>query len=191
MVEPYVIPLVVNQLDNRENDFKNLLVINTIENLPLEAISEYDAMALLTKDKIVFRKSKAETRIFSLDKVGSLTINEEHVNKWAGKVIKWVKIAFIPFALLGLIFGSLFYLIYFLFFAIFYALIPLVVSRLRGNKIPYGHAYTITLFALGPVVLVDILFSIFGFMTLPFWISFLIFMVIIILNVGRKEVVSV
>ena len=67
----------------------------------VESLEDSDALCLLTKTKIMWRKSEAETQIYDLSKVKHFVLNSERVMGWLHIVSKFFVIIISPFALLG------------------------------------------------------------------------------------------
>ncbi len=178
---PYYLP-TPGALMEEGDDMENLLVIDTTEDLSVDTIKSYNSLAVLTKDSLYFAKDENETRVFSLDESEDLTITEDKVISWSKIAIKWAYVAIIPFTLMmiGLIAGFSF--IYYIVISFALALIPLLIGKARKLPITYRSAYIISLYALVPVVMIDIVTTLFGLLTLPFWLTVVIFSVVVILN---------
>ncbi len=187
---PYYLP-TPEALMEEGDDMENLLVIDTTEDLSVDTIKSYNSLAVLTKDSLYFAKDENETRVFSLDESEDLTITEDKVISWSKIAIKWAYVAIIPLTLMmiGLVAGFSF--VYYIIISFALTLIPLLIGKARKLPITYRSAYIVSLYALVPVVMIDIVTTLFGLLTLPFWLVLVIFTVVVILNLRDWKAVEV
>ncbi len=187
---PYYLP-TPEALMEEGDDMENLLVIDTTEDLSVDTIKSYNSLAVLTKDSLYFAKDENETRVFSLDESEDLTITEDKVISWSKIAIKWAYVAIIPLTLMmiGLVAGFSF--VYYIIISFALTLIPLLIGKARKLPITYRSAYIVSLYALVPVVMIDIMTTLFGLLTLPFWLVLIIFTGVVILNLRDWKAVEV
>jgi hypothetical protein len=182
--EPYV---VASESKSSMDDPENLVVIDTNPEISLNTINSYNSLAVLTYDSLVLHQAGRETRIISLSRVKDLVIDKESTQVFVDKLIKFLPLA----VLIGSIFGIPI-IVLFCFFAsiiplILLALIPLLVARIKGWKIGYKDAFKISLYTLGPVIVVDTLTMILGIMTMSVWVTLIIITLISVFNLRKPE----
>lgn len=156
VTEPYFIALPPS--DSQEN-YKNLLVINTKVPFSNEEFKAYDTLALLTRDAIYYQdQASGQIRASSLSRVNNVTIDREHLSQVLNKFSPYFKfiipVLLIVFFVLFLI-GSLFRLIY-LFVLSF---IIYLLARIIDKQISYQNAYKVSLFAITLGLIVDLIVS--------------------------------
>ncbi|MHC4069485.1 MAG: DUF1189 domain-containing protein [Planctomycetota bacterium] len=76
-----------------------LAVIDTTGTI--DSLEDANAPCLLTKTKIMWKKSEVETQTFDLSKIEDFVLNSEHVMGWLRTANKFLVITIYPAALLG------------------------------------------------------------------------------------------
>jgi len=181
--EPYII------LDkNKEGVVSNLFVIDTNEEVTLEAIDSYDAFAFFTKTNVIV-KEENDRKIYSLDALPDVVFDEDKAVDWVGKIRSYTYILFVPLAALLIVIGSFAAALYYSFLAIFAAFFVMFVAKIRKVSVAYRKAYVVALYAFTPVIVIDLLTDVVGVNADPFWFSTIIFVVAIVVNIkGSGEV---
>ncbi|MBI5798422.1 MAG: DUF1189 family protein [Candidatus Yonathbacteria bacterium] len=182
VAEPYV---VAGKDDTkailREQGLLNMLVIDTTHDFDKKKFEEYKTFALLTKNEIVTQSSEGQITIQTLRTVPLMTINQEWLLSWVEKVsgsIGYIVLGGLVATFVVIMFG---YLMYFIVLFIF-ALIPLFVAYLKKMPLSYSVAYKMSLYAIAPALALKTLLNIIGVFFLPAYFTFLVFLLIISLN---------
>ncbi len=182
------VPYLVATREEFEIDNVNFFVIDTSDGVSMDTIKSYDSFAVLTKDSVYVEQNDNEMRVFSLRDAGDVTINEENVETWTNTAEKWTYVAVLPLTLMmiGMLAG--FSLVYYLVVSFVLALIPLLVGKILKLTISYRSAYIISLYALIPVVVVDMVAMLMGTLSLPFMVTVVIFTFFLVFNLrGWKK----
>jgi hypothetical protein len=175
--EPYIVK-APNDLNKNQRDLdkkENLFVIDTSDNLVLEKINSYNSYLVLTKDSLIINQSSVRSQTMSLSFIKDLTINENNLMDWSTKLAGVIKIASIPLMILLVLFSTLGYVLSYLFVSIFAALIVMLVGKIFKRNLSYKESYKISLFAFGPLLVINTIALIFTVANIPSFVSFLIF----------------
>ena len=180
---PYTIPFQSAQ----EDEPQNLLVIDTNPEISLNTINSYDSFLVITSDSLVTKESENDTRIIPLNQIDNLVINKDLARDVVGTLMKFlpliillVVIVIMPIITLFIFFASIFPLL-------LLSLIPLIVARVKGWKIGYKDAFKISLYLLGPVIIVDTLAMLLGITAVSFWITLVIMTIVSVLNLRKPS----
>jgi len=175
-------PLFIEFKTNEEDAPENLLVIDTRDDLSMDTMIDYDSLAVVTNDSFVFFKSENETRIFSLSDIDDFEMTKEKALSWWQTAIKWGYFLIIPITLLlsWLIGGFIF--AYYLLVTFVYTLLTLLIAKLLKIKLTYMNAYTVTLYAIVPMLVLDLLMICLGFPALAFLDSLVILAIVVFIN---------
>jgi hypothetical protein len=125
---------------------------------------------LLTKTKLIFRKSASETRVYDLSPIKSFTLTKERLHGWLHIARKCLMIAFFPICVLGSF-------VYRIVQALIYAAIGLIFASLLKVRLGYASLLRLSVVAVTPAVILDTLRDLTGY-RIPAWglICFLIAM---------------
>ena len=187
VIEPYVISA---QGDAREalggSTMQNLFVVDTKNDFSKKKFDEYKTFTLLTKGEVVTQNNRGQITIQDLRGAPNMVISQETLLAWVEKVRSSLG-AFVPagifitFIIIGI--GFALYLIPLLLFAF----IPLFVALLKKSPITYANAYKMSLYAVMPGLVLKSLLSISGFFFVPAYLTFLVFALVIFLNMREVE----
>ncbi len=185
--EPYIIPNTTPRPEEDEEYYTNLFVIDTSSALSLDAIQAYDAYIVLTKKELVARTKENKLEAHSLEFIKEFTLDENTFLEFKDIVFQWGYALLLPATILVLFFMSGFSLAYHLFLLLIGAGIPLLLSRLEKSPLTYREAYLVSLYAVVPVILIDIPFRLIGFGSLPSSASILFFILFVFINLHRSS----
>ncbi|MFA5271557.1 MAG: DUF1189 domain-containing protein [Candidatus Omnitrophota bacterium] len=125
-----------------------VMVIDTTGKIT--TLDDYKQGVLLTKDRVITKKSAQETRIYTLENVEQLTIDQPFLKK-AKKMLLMV---IAPIMLIGMY-------LYFCFtrFAqiMFFSLFALIVSSATTAKLSYKQIFNICVYAITPSMILGLL----------------------------------
>jgi len=133
-------PIVIR--DRKGNE---VAIIDTTASLT--ALEGRTAYALLTRDHVVARKSAAETRVVSLERVQHFVLTRERISGWVHKAEAFLAVLTAPFMLLGFYVTRLIQ-------QLFVALITLMVTSLRRVPLGFAAAMRLSVVAMTPATLV-------------------------------------
>lgn len=186
--EPYIIPArdgAKDALKSAESPVENILVIDTKNDFNRERFERYQTLVLLTKSEIV-TEGNGQITIQDIGKVPDMVIDQSRVlSKIAGVANSLY--TFIPvgivFAFIGLFFGFAMYLVPVLLFA----LIPFLIAWIKRTPLTYAGAYKMSLYAVVPGLVLKTLLNSVGVFSVPSYLVFLVFLLIISLNMRDVE----
>lgn len=181
--EPYFIPGERNTLDALSDgeSLDNMLVIDTRSDFDKKIFEEYKTFAFLTNHSFVTRGERGQITIQDLREVPSMTITMENLLSFAEKTQKYLPLAILLATLaifLLLLLGYVVYLVPLLLFA----LIPFFLGWMKGVSLSYRDAYAMSLYAVVPGLVLKTLFNLSGFFWVPAYLSLLVFMLIVVIN---------
>lgn len=151
--EPYMIPMASGTKEfidtpSPDDDYTNVLVIDTKNEFSLGKLKEYATFAMLTKEEIVVRNmDTGEIRIFPLGDIESLEINKSWLLENTSKVLKAmpiILIVIVPFIYLAF---SLFFFVGTMIANLFFALLIWLISRIKKLGLTYKTSYQLGLHA--------------------------------------------
>lgn len=151
--EPYIIPMASGTKEfidtpSSDDDYTNVLVIDTKNEFSLGKLKEYATFAMLTKEEIVVRNmDTGEIRIFPLGDIESLEINKSWLLENTSKVLKAmpvILIVIVPFIYLAF---SLFFFVGTMIANLFFALLIWLISRIKKLGLTYKTSYQLGLHA--------------------------------------------
>ena len=143
-----------------------LIIIDTTGKT--DSLKGSDAIVLLTKTKLFFRRSARDTRTLDLSEIDTLTIDQARVYDWIETFLDYFIFVFYPFALL---FSFLFRLVE----ALIFGAIGMLFARNMKVPLRYQATLSLALVSMTPAIILDTLYN-YGDINIPFWwiINFLI-----------------
>ncbi len=183
---PYFIPLKKVSGATESGVMQNILVIDTSAGFDKKKFEEYKTYALLTGTDIITRNDNGQITIQSLRGSPKVTINQDILLSWIMDVrsfIVWIVIGGIIVTFMAMVFGYLMYLIPLFLFT----LIPIVISYVKKSPISYASAYKMSLYAIIPALALKTLLNTLGVFSMPAYFTFLVFMLVIALNMREQE----
>lgn len=120
-----------------------------------------DAIVLLTKSKLLFKRSAAETRTLDLSELGDLTIDQARLYDWTETFLEYFIFALYPFALL---LSFLFRILE----ALVFGFIAMLLSRNIKAPLRYQASVSIAIVSMTPAIITDTLYS-YSNISIPFW----------------------
>jgi hypothetical protein len=179
---PYFVPVrTPSGATSTIGSVQNLLVVDTAHEFDKKTFESFKTYALLTKTDLVTSNNDGQITIQALSGAPSFTVSQEVLLSWIEKIRQsYVLISIIAVVALFIIFmlGYLIYLVPLLLFA----LIPLLIGWVKKTPITYGAAYKMSLYAIIPALVVRTALNLVGLFILPSYLTFLIFMLIIAVN---------
>jgi hypothetical protein len=122
-----------------------------------------EARVLLTADRLMYRKSTAETRVFNISAIDHFTIDSARAARWLDKVSTWLAPALTPFVFAGLFVFRLVQLVAF-------ALVGMLVGALARVRLDFSAYLRLTAVALTPSLLLEPLLDLAGNKARGWWI---------------------
>ncbi|MGW8272914.1 MAG: DUF1189 family protein [Thermodesulfovibrionales bacterium] len=120
-----------------------------------------DARMLLTRDRLIMRRSARETRSFDLSWVKDLTITKQTLRDWAELLRRRIIFFLYPLALL-------FSYVYRIGQGLLYAFAAFVLARSLGFSLSYGASVSLSLVSMTPAVIVNTIYDYLG-LSVPLW----------------------
>jgi len=139
-----------------------------------------DALVLLTKTELIFKKSDVETRIISLKKTDLFTLDQQRVAGWLRAFKDFGAVALFSGGVIGLFAARIAQLL-------IYAAIGLLFAKWRKTSQPYPTLLRLSVMAITPVIIVNMIVGMAG-VTIP-WHGLLNFIAAMVyLSMGVKAV---
>jgi hypothetical protein len=187
VAEPYIVPTKdVTRHALPDWSFDNIVVIDTQHDFSKKKFDEYRTFALVTKHEIVTSNSQGRTTIQEIPRAANMTIGQDTLLSWAEKVrtsLVYIVPAGVSLTFMVLLLGYMAYLVPLFLFA----LVPFLLARIKKIPLSYGGAYRISLYAVMPGVVLKSLLNISGILFVPSYLTFLVFLLIVIINVREVE----
>lgn len=165
---------------------QNFLTIDTAHDFDKKAFEKFKTYVLLTKTDLVTSNANGQITIQTLRGAPTITVSQPVLLSWIEKVRQ----SLVPITLIGtlalFVIFSLGYIIYLIPLLLF-ALVPLLVAWVRKTPLSYGAAYKMSLHAIVPALVIKTVLNLFGMFFLPSYLTFLVFMLIIALNMRDVE----
>lgn len=120
-----------------------------------------DAVALLTDTRLIFKKNDAESRIFELDKVDDLVINQSKLYDWIDSLLEYFPFVIYLFLLLV---SFLFRLAQ----GLIYTLIGVYYAKYRKLQLRFAAVMSLTVVSMTPSIILDTAYNYLN-VTVPFW----------------------
>ena len=165
----------------RDRQGNEVAIIDTTASV--DALEGRSAFLLLTRDHVVGRKSAAESRIITLERVQHFVLTRERISGWVHMAEAWFAVLAAPFLLVGFCFARLFQ-------QLLAALVTLLVASARRVPVGFAAAMRLAALAITPATLVLDLLGYVG-ARIPFsswlWCLFTIGYVVLGVNACRAE----
>ncbi|MEK7507906.1 MAG: DUF1189 family protein [Patescibacteria group bacterium] len=173
--EPYIIKLPKELIDywgkaeDQASVPESFLVIDTRTRLiDWKEFLDYETVALLSKDAVVFMDKNGGVRIQPLTGVPNTTINKKEIASILNRIEPFIKFA-APILVFVIFLGAYSVLVFNLVYLFIAALlIWLIATKFRGVNIGYKKAYQIGLHAMTSALLLEAFFKIFLGVRVPY-----------------------
>jgi hypothetical protein len=129
---------------NPDNGRVLALIDTTGETTSLEGT---EAVVLITRTEVMFKKSDVETRTFSLKNIGHFTLDQQRVTGWLGVIRGYAAVVLYPFAVTG---SFAFRIVQLLV----YAAIGLLFARWCKTNISYLSLIRLSVMAVTPIIII-------------------------------------
>lgn len=139
---------------------KEWVVIDTTGQIT--SLEGLEASVLLTADRLMYRKSAAETRVFNISAIENLTISPARAKEWLGLLATWLAPLLAPF-----IFGGLF--VFRLVQLLAFALAGMLVATLARVRLDFSALLRLSAVALTPSLLLEPLLDLAGAKARGWW----------------------
>ncbi|MDO8604153.1 MAG: DUF1189 family protein [bacterium] len=160
---------------------QNMLVIDTTKDFDKKKFEEYKTYALLSNTDIATKNDNGQITIQSLRMVPTMTVNQEALLGWVEKIQNYtgrIVLVGVVGTFIVVALGFVMYLIPLLLFA----LIPLLVAYIKKTPLSYASAYKMSVYAIVPALVLKTLLNVVGIFFIPPYFTFLVFLLIISLN---------
>lgn len=148
-------PYIIKDPENNAT----LIIIDTTGQV--DSLKNSAALALLTKTKLMIRKSPDESRTLDLSGIDTLVINQSKVYDWIDTFLEYFPFVLYPFSLL---FSFLLRLIQ----AIIYALISAYYSKYLKLILRYYSLISLSIVSMTPAIILDTIYNYID-IAIPFW----------------------
>jgi len=136
-----------------------LMIIDTTGQVT--SLAGSDALVLLTKTKLFFKRGPKESRILELSDIDSLVIDQSRLYDWMDTFLEYFVFILFPVALL-------FTFLFRIFQAIIFSLIAISFSKYLKLHFTYFSLFSLSIVSMTPAIILDTLYNYFD-MTIPFW----------------------
>lgn len=165
---------------------QNMLVIDTTKDFDKKTFEGYKTFALLTSTDIVTMNNTGQTTIQSLRGLDGVKVNQESLLALVEKIkfnVWMFVVAGLLITFVAVFLGYVVYLVPLLLFA----LVPKVIAYVKGEPLRYASAFKLSLYAIIPALALKTLFNISGIFFLPEYLTFLVFMLIVAVNMKDQK----
>jgi hypothetical protein len=111
-------------------------------------VSWHNTVCVLTRTKLIGRKSEFETRTFDLSQVEDFVLDSDRMTGWLETVRKLLVAVVYPFAL----FGSY---VYRIIQALIYAVVGLLFAKLCNTSLSYSALLRLAVVAVTPAIIIS------------------------------------
>jgi hypothetical protein len=125
------------------------------------SLDDGSAKILITKKKVILRKSMRETRTFDLSDIENFVLDQDLIAKWMKTFEKWFVFILLPLA----VFGSF---LYRTVQVLIYAAIGILFSKAVKIRLGFQSLMSIAIMAITPVLIVNILIGLTK-VSIPLW----------------------
>lgn len=181
---PYVIS--TKEITNNTAAKPNLLVIDTTKDFERKTFEEAKTYALLTKTDFITSNDKGQITIQPLRGAPAFTVDQNLLLSWIARVQQSLTMIVVLGVVATFIIITLGYLVYLLPLLLF-ALVPFLIAWIKKTPLSYGAAYKMSLYAIVPALVVKTALNLVGLFFLPSYLTFLIFALIIAINMRDGE----
>lgn len=181
---PYFVP--VPGAASTTSSVQNFLVIDTAHEFDKKTFDGYKTFALLTKTDLVTSNDNGQITIETLRGAPALTVSKDVLLSWIEKINQLL----VPLSITGVVIMFIIIIAgYFLYLLplLLFALVPLLVGWVRKTPLSYSGAYKMSLHAIVPALVIKTALNLMGLFFLPEYLTFLIFMLIIAINMRDSE----
>ncbi len=190
LTEPSIIPAegVVKEAF-QGSTIDKLFVIDTSNEFNKKTFENYNTLVLLTKGEIVTQNDIGRISIQDLSGVPNFVMSEDVILAWVEKVRTSLSIlvpAGIALTFIVIMAGFVLYLVPLLLFAF----IPFFLAWVKKIPLTYGGAYKVSMYAVIPGLMLKTILNASGFFFVPAYLSLLVFMLIIFINLREKKQIS-
>ncbi len=175
-------PYFISDCKNPANSQK-IAVIDTKTPVSNSQFDQYKAAAWVTKDSVIYKDSKYETKTYSFAQIKNYKLNKTVLNSYKNTItpyFKFVGPVLLLISFIGIYLSYAFRLIQLLIIA---ALI-LVSGKIFKQNISFGQSYKIGLYAITLGLVVDLIVSLTsiwtGFYGFPFMVTILTLAVVLV-----------
>ena len=118
-------------------------------------LDDTEAIGLLTKTKVIVKKSKVESRTFDLAEVDEFTVDQAKITGWLNTAKKFLVLVFYPLAVLGSFFSRIIQ-------ALIYAAIGLLFALRCEATLSYSATLRLAVVAITPCIIVKTVLGVAG-----------------------------
>ncbi len=149
-------PYIMDLKDNEP-----FVVIDT--NATVSDYDQYKRPLLITKDEIIFKRSKSDTRIISFKEMPNFYLDGVAVDNFSNKVLSIAKILLYPLLVLNSFFARIFQ-------AMILAVIGLIFASSLNTEIGYSNLMRLAIVAMTPIIILRTIVFYFGINIPFFWL---------------------
>jgi hypothetical protein len=150
-----------------------------------DSLDNTEAYLLLTKNKLIGRKSETETRVYDLSGIDNFFLDQAKVNQYVDIFRRYFPFVFYVFAVIS---SFLFRIV----LVLIYGAIGFLFCKIADVRLTYKTLIRLAVIAITPAVLLDTVLEISGINIPLFWlISFVIAMSYLYFGVRANKVQSV
>ncbi len=148
-------PYIIKDPDNN----KAIVIIDTTGKV--DSLKDSGAVALLTKTKLILKRSNTESRALELNGIDNLVINQAKVYDWIESLLEYFPFVLYPFLLLVSF-------LFRLFQAVVYSLVGIYYARYLKAPLKFSSLISLAIISMTPSIMFDTLYNYLD-ITVPFW----------------------
>lgn len=188
VVEPLFIPNNIEALKDSAGDKKvvNFLVIDTTGDFDEKKFTDYNTFALLAKHQLITQGDTGSITIQNLSTFPSVVVDQNTLLRWVADIKNLITFL-VPVGILGMLLMLFIGFILYLIPLFLFALVPLLIARIKKIQLTYAVAYRMSLYAVVPALALKTLLNVSGFIFIPAYFTFLVFVAIIAFNMQEPK----
>ncbi len=164
----------------------NLLVIDTTKPFSLDDFRAYNTLVLVTETEIVTRGNYGEIAIQSTQTLKDTTVSRATLEESLATAERYLPLFVVGFVLVALLIVLASFAI-FLVPLLLFATFPYFLGWIHKTPLSYKAAYTMSLYAIAPGLVLKSLLNSLGFFFFPTYLNLLLFLIIVAINMAHHD----
>ena len=157
----------------------DIMIIDTTNDTSESILDNYDTGILITKDKMIQKKSSLQTTVTQFSSLGNLKLTKAMLKSYI-PLLKIGSVFIVGFMLIGFYLSKL-------FSALLISLIGLIFNSAMDTKLDYGNIYKFSIYSLTVPIIIKTIIQFFN-ITVPFFFLIYYGIAALWLGLGIREI---
>ena len=187
--EPYYISSEIFVDEPDVEGARNLVMINTREDLKLRELEDEEAFFIVSKTSFIFKDGE-ELRVFRYGDMFTeeIIINRDKVESIVNQFVQKLPVIIFFLSILFFIFLVFAGVSTMLVLSLILSLIAMIINKIRNLRLTYRNIYKLSMYALVPAIVIDIITDItHGLSSFSLLLTATIFTVVLVWNTQPKK----